>query len=90
MILSFLTDFRRHLLKIFNSGAIKYTFGLTIENLFDKKNVIDIYAETGKPNDPGRRAKNRIQAGVSSDTIYDMPFFYGQRRTIKFLTEIEF
>jgi hypothetical protein len=76
--------------KIFDIGAFKYHFGLTVENLFDKKNVIDVWYETGKATDPGRRANNRIASGVNSSTVYDTPFFYGTRRTIKFLTEIEF
>ena len=76
--------------KIVNIAGLKYKFGLSIENLLDRKNVIDVYNETGKPDDPGRRANNRILAGQNADTVYDAPYFYGPRRSIQFTTEIEF
>jgi hypothetical protein len=76
--------------KIVNIAGLKYKFGFSIENLLDRKNVIDVYNETGKPDDPGRRANNRILAGQNSDTVYDAPYFYGPRRSIQFTTEIEF
>jgi len=76
--------------KIIPLGRFNFKLGLQIENLFDRKNVYDIYNETGKPNDPGRRANNRVASGLNSDTIYDQPFFYGPRRSIQFYTEIEF
>ena len=52
--------------------------------------MYDVYNETGKPDDPGRRANNRVAAGLNSDTVYDQPFFYGPRRSIRFFTELEF
>jgi hypothetical protein len=76
--------------KIFEIGDFKYKIGMTVENLFDRENVIDVYNETGRPDDPGRRANNRIAAGQNSDTSYDTPYFYGPRRSIQFTTEIEF
>lgn len=71
-------------------GRFHLSLGIQINNLFDKKNVIDVYNETGRADDPGRRANNRIASGLNSDTVYDQPFFYGPRRSIQFFTEIEF
>ncbi len=76
--------------KIIPVGNFRLKLGLQINNLFDRKNVYDVYPETGKPNDPGRRANNRVASGQNSDTWYDQPFFYGPRRSIQFFTEIEF
>ncbi len=76
--------------KIIPVGRFQFKVGLQVDNLFDRKNVYDVYNETGKPNDPGRRANNRIAAGLNSQTVYDQPFFYGPRRSIQFYTEIEF
>jgi hypothetical protein len=76
--------------KIIPIGRFQLKFGLQIDNIFDRKNVYDVYPETGKPNDPGRRANDRIAAGLNSETAYDLPFFYGPRRSIQLSTEIEF
>jgi len=71
-------------------AGIKYSFGLLIDNLFDRKNVIDVYRRTGRPDDPGQRARNFIRNGQNTTTVYDQPGFYGPRRTIQFVTEIDF
>ncbi|MBN1465382.1 hypothetical protein JXA02_06455, partial [candidate division KSB1 bacterium] len=76
--------------KIIPVGRFQLKVGLQINNLFDRKNVYDVYNETGKPDDPGRRANNRVASGLNSDTVYDQPFFYGPRRSIQFFTEVEF
>lgn len=76
--------------KIIPINQFNLKIGLQVNNLLDKKNVYDVYNETGRPDDPGRRANNRIAAGQNSDTVYDVPFFYGPRRSIQFFTEIEF
>lgn len=76
--------------KIIPLGNFRMKFGLQVNNLLDRKNIYDVYNETGKPNDPGRRANNRIASGQNSDSAYDLPFFYGPRRSIQFFTEFEF
>ena len=78
------------LTKYFKLHGFKFSVGLSIDNLFDKKNVLDVYNETGRPDDPGRRANNRIAAGQNSDTVYDTPYFYGPRRSFQFVTQVEF
>jgi hypothetical protein len=78
------------LTKYFNLFGYKFSAGLSIDNLFDRKNVIDVYNETGQPDDPGLRANNRIAAGQNSDTVYDTPYFYGPRRSFQFVTQVEF
>ena len=76
--------------KIIPINQFRLKLGLQVNNLFDRKNVYDVYNETGKPDDPGRRANNRVASGLNSDTVYNQPFFYGPRRSIQFFTEIEF
>ena len=48
-----------------------------ISNLFDRKNVLTVYSETGSPTDPGP-AMSRTQ----TSTYYDRPFYFGPRRFI--------
>jgi len=78
------------ILKVFKVNDLQFRMGLEVRNLFDMKNVIDVYPETGKPDDPGRRSNNRVANFQNSDTVYDVPYFYGERRSIQFTTEIEF
>jgi hypothetical protein len=76
--------------KTMHIAGLKYSFGLLIDNLFDRKNVIDVYERTGRPDDPGQRARTFIRNGLNSTTVYDQPGFYGPRRSIQFVTEIDF
>jgi hypothetical protein len=76
--------------KALNVAGIKYSFGFFIDNLFDRKNVIDIYPRTGRPDDPGQRARTFIRNYQNSTTVYDQPGFYGPRRSVQFVTEIDF
>jgi hypothetical protein len=54
-----------------------------IVNLFDQKNVLHVYPETGNPVEPGPTA-----AGPS--TWYDRPDFFDVRRQIDLGIRIEF
>jgi hypothetical protein len=70
--------------------GIDYSFGFFIDNLFDRKNVVDIYPRTGLPDDPGQRARTFIRNYQNSTTVYDQPGFYGPRRSVQFVMEIDF
>ena len=76
--------------KEFKIGPTRYSVGLLIDNLFDRKNIIDVYTRTGRPDDPGQRAQNLIRNGLNSTTVYDQPGFYGPRRNIQLIMEIDF
>ncbi len=56
-----------------------------IQNLFDKKNVLSVYSDTGSPTDPGPRMNKTY-----TSTRYDRPHYYGPRRQINFGARIEF
>lgn len=79
-------NFRR----FFTMGGINLIFGIRVQNLFDWKNPIDIYPETGKANDPGPRINELIKMGWFSRTLWDQPYRYGRRRQIDFSLEIAF
>ncbi|MGH7595837.1 MAG: TonB-dependent receptor [bacterium] len=76
--------------KALSIAGMKYSFGFFVDNLFDRKNVIDIYPRTGSPDDPGQRARTFIRNYQNSTTVYDQPGFYGPRRSVQFVTEIDF
>lgn len=48
-----------------------------VYNLFDRKNPISVYSETGSPTDPGPNASLS-----RSSTYYDRPYYFGPRRSI--------
>ncbi|WP_456407691.1 TonB-dependent receptor [Caldithrix abyssi] len=79
-------NFRR----FFNVGDFRLIFGIRVQNLFDWKNPIDIYPETGKADDPGPRINELIEMGWFSRTLWDQPYRYGRRRQIDFSLEIAF
>lgn len=56
-----------------------------IQNLFDKKNVLSVYSDTGSPTDPGPNMDRNY-----TSSRYDRPHFYGPRRQINFGARIEF
>ncbi len=65
-------------------------FGVMVQNLFDWKNALDIYPETGKADDPGTRLNELIKKGILSKTYFDRPYYYGRRRQVDFSLEINF
>jgi len=52
-------------------------------NLFDRLNVLSVFSATGKPNLPDKTA-----SGTS--TLFDRPYYYGQRRTIDLGVRLSF
>jgi len=56
-----------------------------ISNLFDRKNVLSVYADTGSPTDPGPRMSKTY-----TSTLYDRPHYFGASREINFGAKFEF
>lgn len=76
--------------KFFNVMGLDLIFGVMVQNLFDWKNPIDIYAQTGKADDPGPRINELIQMGWYSKTLWDEPYRYSRHRQIDLSLEIAF
>ncbi len=76
--------------KDFRISGVRVIFGIRVQNVFDWKNPIDIYAETGKADDPGPRINELIQMGWFSKTLWDQPYRYGRRRQVDFSLEFAF
>jgi hypothetical protein len=76
--------------KYFKVFGYKLIAGLMIRNLLDKKNPIDIWPQTGKPDDPGKRFNEYVADGIVSKTYFDRPYNYGYRRQINFSLEFVF
>jgi len=76
--------------KNFKWSGVRWTAGLIVRNLFNRKNVIDIYEETGSPTDPGRIRTQAIEEGSSSSTLYDRPYYFSNPRQIDLTLEASF
>jgi hypothetical protein len=74
----------------FTLGGIDLILGVMVQNLFNWENEIDIWAETGKADDPGARLKELIEEGVLTTTYFDQPYRYSRPREIDFSLEIAF
>ena len=85
---SFTTNF--NLRRYFNVYGVDMIFGVMVQNVFDRKNEIDIWPATGTASDPGLRLNRLIEMGIYSKTMFDRPFMYGRRRQIDFSLEIAF
>ena len=79
----------------------KFSLGLNLFNLLDIRNAYDIYALTGKPDDPGTYYTNYVGlpgtdpngAGVYADkssAYYDRPWRLSSPREINFFIRIDF
>ncbi len=76
--------------KYFKVGGFDLIFGIMVQNLFDWKNPLDIYPQTGKADDPGARMNELVDMGIVSKTYFDRPYNYGRRRQINFSLELDF
>ncbi len=79
-----------YLRKYFDVFGYRLIAGLMVQNLFDWKNPIDIYPETGKADDPGARLNRLVEDGLVSESYFDQPYRYGRRRQINFSLEYAF
>lgn len=71
-------------------GKTDMVLGVLVQNLFDRRNPIDVYPRTGSASDPGRRAKQQMEDGILSSSYYDRPYYYDDPRSIDFFMEFEF
>jgi len=76
--------------KSFDIFGQSLILGIRIQNIFDWKIPIDIYPRTGKADDPGARATELIEKGITSTTFWDEPYRYGRRRQIDLSLEYAF
>jgi len=67
------------------TGKLKLGLFSRIYNLFDRKNPLTVYAETGDPKNPGPSASKTL-----SSTYYDRPHYFGPRRSIDLGVKILF
>ena len=69
---------------------IKVTLGFNVYNVFDIRNVNDIYPLTGEPDDPGTYYRNPEienlprEGGEYSRSYYDRPWYYSSPRETNF------
>lgn len=71
--------------KGFRIGAVRYSGFLRVSNLFDRKNCVQVFVNTGTC-DAGLRDFNNRRVGNTGDattsTAFDQPEFIGARRSI--------
>ncbi len=79
-----------HFRKNFTLFDMNYTLGVLVFNLFDRKNALDVYTETGKADDPGNYIRRFINNKQISSTYWDQPYRFGPRRRIDFTLEVSF
>ena len=79
----------------------RFSLGLNLFNIMDIRNATDVYAMTGKPDDPGTYYTNYVglpgtdPAGVGvfankSSSYYDRPWRLSSPREINFFIRIDF
>ena len=85
-------DLRLH--KRFWLGSSAYTFFTEIENLFNRRNVINVYANTGSPDDDGYRAENFTGKSPEFERLRRLfsldPQHYSPPREIRIGLEVAF
>lgn len=86
-------------IKHFNVAHKKYklSFFLEVDNLFDKRNVIDVYTNTGRPDEDDICPNVSLSAAVTQaevdhyDRLYDKdPSHYSKPRTVRAGLEFNF
>ncbi len=78
-----------------NKNRNKMSFFVEVDNLFDKRNIIDVYTNTGRPDYDGQAVSPNLNAGVTQeqvdyfDRLFDKdPSHYSRPRTVR--TGLEF
>ncbi len=87
--------------KYFEAIGHRFALGLNVFNIFDIRNPIDIYAMTGKPDDPGTYYTDYVglpgtdpsgqgKYANKSSAYYDRPWRLSSPREINFFIRIDF
>ena len=87
--------------KYFQAVGHKFSIGLNIFNIFDIRNAVDVYAMTGKPDDPGTYYTDYVglpgtdpsgqgKFANKSSAYYDRPWRLSTPREINFFVRIDF
>ena len=67
---------------------------MNIFNVFDTKNIIDIYEETGSPEKRSEYYMKEIglpeDGKTISNSFYDRPWMYGAPREINFFIRVDY
>ena len=70
------------------------SLGMNIFNVFDTKNIIDIYEETGSPEKRSEYYMKEIglpeDGKTISNSFYDRPWMYGSPREINFFIRVDY
>lgn len=79
----------------FGAGGYPLSFFVEVDNLFNRRNVIDVYSRTGQPDDDGRQTGAGLALDEKEldrlDRLYDHdPQHYSPPRTIRTGFEINF
>ena len=82
-------------LKDFNFSAYQAVFFLEVDNLFDRRNVLNVYSRTGQPDDDGQQSEASLATNADLaerlDTLYDLdPQNYSTPRTMRLGVELHF
>ena len=74
----------------------KVTLGLNVYNIFDTRNILDIYPLTGEPDNPGAYYRNSEienlprEDGEYSRSFYDRPWYFSSPREVNFFVRFDF
>jgi hypothetical protein len=70
--------------KAFRLGNLRYSGFLRVNNLFDRKNCVQVFTNTGTCDAGLRDYSNRRigNAGDNTSTAFDQPEYIGNRRSI--------
>jgi len=80
--------------KYIEMNDMKLSLGLNVFNLFDIRNVIDLYPETGDPDTRSEYFMKEVglpdQGGTRSNSFYDTPWHYSTPRQINVFFQIDY
>ena len=73
---------------------MQFTLGMNVFNVFDIRNVTDLYPETGDPDERSEYYTDEIRlpevGGTISNSYYDTPWHYSTPREINVFLRIDY
>lgn len=92
---TYTVDFRFNKDFSFNGGRYLTSFFVEVDNLFDRRNVLNVYSRTGRPDDDGQAFQGGLATNADLiaelDDLYDHnPQNFSTPRTVRFGMEINF